>query len=946
MSEYSDILLQHQKAERIWKYDRHSRLLLRKKKEIIGADTETTGLLFHTPSILHDDNDRIVDNPFPFGLTLCFPHKDRLILVWGRYGTDLYKACQDVFASDCMKVWHNSKYDLRVCKTNDIEVNGTQLCTLTMSRIYYDRRKSHSLQALSEFVCPGISDWEDDLKKELTKLRRQWSKKKEEWNHAWKGDNKEYVNYSFLPNKMIGGYSMTDAFMVWQLFQKLSPYMCSEEYADIFDREMAVTHVVTKIEEAGMGFDAGRGRSELKNLLPKIKIKRRILDELSLPGFTLGPKKILEALKFLGVKSKQLKEKGKETTSVDVLNQAVRDGVPKRAERFIKVLLDYRAYSKIANTYLKPLTEQAERTGGTVYTTINPTDSRTGRPACLDESTKIRTICGIKQIKDIEIGDVVTTSIGTHEKVLHKWHNGIRPVFEITLDSNHIIMCTDSHRFLQYDDKWITVEEILNECIKKLDITNSKSKHCNRTIQTIKLPYNRRNSKIALYYISKCALYFEQLLTKKRVQSIEMGTPLARKERHKQPKLRKMWRATSQLQRYLQRWSWIFNNSSRRKKTFSSSCDYDRETWFETNSKRMGGSSYRWKSEEQRYKQSCSLYNQRTSNYTLLATEGQSFSAIKKIEFIGSRSVYDLMIDNDPSYLLDCGVFSHNSRSPNLLNVPNQDVKQRGRENHVRDCFVPRDGKAVYYFDVSQQEMAMFLSYAGADDMLQAYLDGADLHQHMADLLGRPGKRKIIKNQNFGVIYGLGIGAMAAKNNTTIKQAEEEMKIYNGEFPFIGELQQKLKDELDFYGHVQDYFGRKYHVPHGQAYKAVNAIVQGGCAQAYKAGLLQVDELLESKYKDAKIILPVYDEIQQERTIQDDEQEYCESIAKALGEIPLLMKLGLKFRVDIERTITNWAEKQPLTWCPKCGIGVQITKVQKKGEEEIRCSKCKHVWRI
>jgi len=435
---------------------------LRRKKDIVAADTETTGLLFHHPSVLHDDHDRIVDNPFPFGLTLVFPHRGQLVLVWGRYGTDLYKACQDVFASDCMKVWHNSKYDLRVCKTNGgIEVNGVQLCTLTMSRIYWDRRKSHSLQALSEFICPGISDWEVDLKKELAKLRRQWSKRKDDWNPAWTGDPKEYVNYSFLPNEMIGGYSMTDGFVGWQLFQKLYPYM-ADEYADIFDREMAVTHVITKIEEAGMGFDVERGRAELKALLPKIKLKRRILDELSPPDFT------------------------KETTAVDTLNQAVRDGVPKRAERFIKVLLDFRAYNKIANTYLKPFTEQAERTGGTVYTTINPTDSRTGRPA---------------------------------------------------------------------------------------------------------------------------------------------------------------------------------------------------------------------------------------------------------------------------------------SKNPNLLNIPNQDVKQRGRQNCVRDCFVPRDGKAIYYFDVSQQEMAMFLSYAGADDMLQAYLDGEDLHQHMADLLGRPDKRKIIKNQNFGVIFGLGIRAMAASQN-------------------------------------------------------------------------------------------------------------------------------------------------------------------------------------
>ena len=632
MSEYQNILEQHQKAIRIWEYNKDSKLLLRRKKEIVCCDTETTGLLFHTPSILHDDHDRIVDSPFPFGLTLAFPHKDRLILVWGRYGSDLYKACQDVFASECMKVWHNSKYDLRICKTNGIEVNGTQLCTLTMSRIYWDRRRSHSLQSLSEFTCPGISDWEVGLKKELTKLRRQWSKRKDEWNPAWTGDPKEYVNYSFLPDKMIGEYSQTDVFMVWQLFQKLSPYMV-DEYSDIFDREMAVTHVVTKIEENGMGFDVERGRDELKKLLPKIKLKRRILDELSPPDFTLGSKKILEALKFLGVKRKQLLVKGKETTGVDTLNQAVRDGVPKRAERFIKVLLDFRAYNKIANTYLKPLTEQAERTGGVVYTTINPTDSRTGRPA---------------------------------------------------------------------------------------------------------------------------------------------------------------------------------------------------------------------------------------------------------------------------------------SRDPNLLNVPNSDVKQRGRENHVRDCFVPRDGKAVYYFDVSQQEMAMFLSYAGATDMLEAYLSGEDLHQHMADLLGRPDKRKIIKNQNFGVIYGLGIRAMAASQNLTIEQAKEEMKIYNKEFPFIRELQLRLEEELRFYGYIQDVFGKRYHVPVGQSYKGVNALVQGSSAQAFKQGLLQTDELYKKKYSDAQIILPVYDECVVERAIQKDEKQFCKDTMKAMSEIKETMDVGLKFRIDVARTTTSWAEKKKL----------------------------------
>lgn len=632
INNYQEIYEQYKNAIRITSLNPKTKKILHEPKDLVCFDTETTGLLFYMPSILFDDNHRIVQHPFPFGISLCFKYKDKLVLVWGRYKTGLYDECKRILALGSIKAAHNLKYDKRICDVNGIDVNGTLTCTLTMSRIYWDRRKSHDLQSLCEFICPGISDWDEVLKKELNKIKKYWNKRKEEWNLDWCYDNIDYVNYSFIPGEVISKYSLIDVFVTWQLFQKLSPYM-ADEYADIFDREMAVTHVVTKIEEAGMGFDAERGQVELKEILPKIKLNRRILGELSPPGFTLGPKKILETLKFLGVKSKQLKEKGKETTGVDILNQAVRDGVPKRAERFIKVLLDFRAYSKIANTYLKPLTKQAERTGGTIYCNINPTNTRTGRPSCSE---------------------------------------------------------------------------------------------------------------------------------------------------------------------------------------------------------------------------------------------------------------------------------------PNLLNIPNQDVKQRGRQNHVRDCFVPRDGKAIYYFDVAQQEYAMLFSYAGATDLLQAYLDGADIHQHMADLLGRPGKRKIVKNQNFGVAYGLGIKAMAASQNLTIEQAKEEMKIYNKEFPFIRKLQLRLEDELKLCGYVEDYFGRRYHIPLGRAYKAVNAIVQGGCAQAFKQGLLQVDELYDRKYPDAKIILPVYDELIVERHIRKDEKQFCYDTMKAISEIKETMNVGLKFRVDVARATTNWASKKTL----------------------------------
>jgi len=39
---------------------------------------------------------------------------------------------------------------------------------------------------------------------------------------------------------------------------------------------------------------------------------------------------------------------------------------------------------------------------------------------------------------------------------------------------------------------------------------------------------------------------------------------------------------------------------------------------------------------------------------------------------------------------------------------------------------------------------------------------------------------------------------------------------------------------------------------------------------------------------------------------------FCRETIKCMSEVAELMDVGLKFRVDVKRTVTNWAEKQEL----------------------------------
>lgn len=640
----NQILRTYEDALKITKWDSEARSVLAKPLGVISCDTETSGLLFHTPSYLWDEQ-RWVDDPFPFGITLVFNQTEpneskdasRMVLVWGRVGTRLYDECRRILASPNIKTWHNAKYDRRVCKTNGIELNGPQNCTLTMSRIHWNRRQAHGLQELSEFICPKMSDWEvglNDLKK---KLKAHWTrqvKKDKIWLPPGVERN-EYFNYSFIPDKIMGKYSMIDGYMAYVLYKKLIPIM-NDEYRDLYLRERKIISVVIKIEEAGMGWDIERGKREIAKNKPKIAEALKTFTDLgnkSQENFTTHPPKVVKALKFLGVKEKQLKLKGKVTTGRAILEQCLVEGVSEKAEEFIKSLMNYRDYTKITNTYLKPMTAMAVRNDGIIYTNINPTNTRTGRPACTD---------------------------------------------------------------------------------------------------------------------------------------------------------------------------------------------------------------------------------------------------------------------------------------PNMLNIPKPKVKKGREENPVRACVVPREGKVIYYFDVAQQEYAVLLLYVEQYEMLKAYTEGADIHQIMADILGRD--RDSTKNCNFGVTYGLSVAGMAMMYGLTKKQAKADMDLYRRKFPFIQEFQRKCKSELRQFGYVEDFFGRRYHVPVGQAYKAVNAVVQGGCAQAFKIGLLNVDEHLDYGHRDnAKIILPVYDENQIEVDMEKDggliEKPFCQHIIDAMTDIPQLLERGLRLRVDVKKTMTNWAEK-------------------------------------
>jgi len=279
--------------------------------------------------------------------------------------------------------------------------------------------------------------------------------------------------------------------------------------------------------------------------------------------------------------------------------------------------------------------------------------------------------------------------------------------------------------------------------------------------------------------------------------------------------------------------------------------------------------------------------------------------------------------------IVHCSINTTNARTgrpsvsePNLLNIPRVSGAA-GQINPVRECFPPRLGYRNYYFDYAAMEVAIFGLESGDSRITDIYTEGLDIHAFMAEKIfddyAKDPKhwRQVTKAVTFGFLYGQGVSALAFKLKVTESTAKEWKYKYGEEFPTVYQYQDACKEQLKAVGYVADVYGRRYSIPVGQAYKAVNALIQGSCAQIFKTAMLQVDAFLLAFDKkhgtNSNMLLPVYDEVQMESDClfkaPQAEMEMINGVMKSMIDIPQMMKRGFALRVDPCYTDLNWANK-------------------------------------
>lgn len=257
------------------------------------------------------------------------------------------------------------------------------------------------------------------------------------------------------------------------------------------------------------------------------------------------------------------------------------------------------------------------------------------------------------------------------------------------------------------------------------------------------------------------------------------------------------------------------------------------------------------------------------------------------------------------------------SNNPNLQNIPIR--TDRGRE--IRKAFVPRNKDfTLLAADYSQIELRIIAHLSKDEGMMEAFKKGLDIHTATASRVYgvdledvTKEMRRNAKTVNFGIIYGISAFGLSERLDIPRGEAADIIKSYFEQYPGIKAY---MNDQIAFArknGYVETMLGRRRYlrdinvsnsVVRGFAERnAINAPIQGSSADMIKLAMIRIQQELEKKKLQSKMILQVHDEL-----VFDALKSELDVLRPLIEEA---MKNALPLDVPLEvemNTGNNWLE--------------------------------------
>ncbi|MFJ8930629.1 DNA polymerase [Streptomyces sp. NPDC102364] len=216
-------------------------------------------------------------------------------------------------------------------------------------------------------------------------------------------------------------------------------------------------------------------------------------------------------------------------------------------------------------------------------------------------------------------------------------------------------------------------------------------------------------------------------------------------------------------------------------------------------------------------------------------------------------------------------------------------------DGYVRHMFLADEGHVSCSIDFGNMELRYLAAFSRDRTMLDAFLNGKDLHQITADAAGVP--RKVGKMANFLTVYGGGWAALMEQASIDEGTARAVLNAFARTYPGVGAFGKKLADEARKTGYVWTATGRRLPVDPGKWFRALNYFIQGGSRDVTARALLKLDEAGFTPY----MRLPIHDEI-----VFSFPEKDAPELAREAAKIMEFPVQGLLIPADAEIGRRSW----------------------------------------
>ena len=256
------------------------------------------------------------------------------------------------------------------------------------------------------------------------------------------------------------------------------------------------------------------------------------------------------------------------------------------------------------------------------------------------------------------------------------------------------------------------------------------------------------------------------------------------------------------------------------------------------------------------------------------------------------------------------------SVSPNLQNIP----ARAEFSKLIRKAFVADENSCLLSSDYSQVELRIFAHMSQAANLIQAFIDEADIHTKTASDIYEVDMAEVTKDMrrtakavNFGILYGISSFGLSEDLGIDIITAKKFIDNYLETYPGIKEYMDKEKADAYSLGYVRTLMNRKrvieelksknYMIRSSGERMALNTPIQGTAADILKKAMVEIFDEFNKRGLKSKMLIQVHDELV--FNVVNEELEEVREIVKNIMENTFKLDVPLKVEIEVG---SNWYE--------------------------------------